>query len=68
LAGLIIAGLKKSKNIVDLFCGVGPFTFRLAQVAKIHGIDSDKVAVANLLQATRFVTGLKLRNSMNSTP
>jgi 23S rRNA (uracil1939-C5)-methyltransferase len=59
LAGLIIAGLKKSKNIVDLFCGVGPFTFRLAQVAKIHGIDSDKAAVANLLQATRFVTGLK---------
>ena len=51
--------LSKAKKILDLFCGVGPFTFRLAEIAKVHGIDSDKNAVASLLQATRFVQGLK---------
>ncbi|MDE2445673.1 MAG: class I SAM-dependent RNA methyltransferase, partial [Alphaproteobacteria bacterium] len=51
--------LRKAKSILDLFCGVGPFTFRLAQNAKIHAIDLDKNAVAALLQATRFVQGLK---------
>jgi 23S rRNA (uracil1939-C5)-methyltransferase len=49
----------KAKKILDLFCGVGPFTFRLAEIGKVHGIDSDKSAVASLLQATRFVQGLK---------
>ena len=51
--------LSKAKKILDLFCGVGPFTFRLAEIGKVHGIDSDKNAVASLLQATRFVHGLK---------
>ena len=49
----------KAKKILDLFCGVGPFTFRLAEIGKVHGIDLDKKAVASLLQATRFVQGLK---------
>jgi 23S rRNA (uracil1939-C5)-methyltransferase len=31
----------------------------LAEIGKVHGIDSDKNAVAALLQATRFVQGLK---------
>ncbi len=53
------AHFKKAKKILDLFCGVGPFTFRLAEIGKVHGIDSDKNAVASLLQATRFVQGLK---------
>jgi 23S rRNA (uracil1939-C5)-methyltransferase len=51
--------LRKAKSILDLFCGVGPFTFRLAENAKLHGIDLDKPAIAALLQATRFVQGLK---------
>ncbi len=51
--------LSKAKKILDLFCGVGPFTFRLAEIGKVHGIDLDKNAVASLLQATRFVQGLK---------
>jgi 23S rRNA (uracil1939-C5)-methyltransferase len=51
--------LTKAKKILDLFCGVGPFTFRLAEIGKVHGIDLDKKAIASLLQATRFVQGLK---------
>ena len=59
LARLIKEPLKKSKKILDLFCGVGPFAFRLAEIAKVHAIDLDKSSIANLLQATRFVQGLK---------
>ncbi len=59
LVRLIKEPLRKAKNILDLFCGVGPFTFRLAETTKVHGIDSDKSAIAALLQATRFVQGLK---------
>jgi 23S rRNA (uracil1939-C5)-methyltransferase len=51
--------LSKAKRILDLYCGVGPFTFRLAEIGKIHAIDLDKNAVASLLQATRFVQSLK---------
>jgi 23S rRNA (uracil1939-C5)-methyltransferase len=53
------APLKKSKIILDLFCGVGPFAFRLAENAKVHAIDLDKPAIASMLQAMRFTTGLK---------
>ena len=59
LARLIKEPLRKSKKILDLFCGVGPFAFRLAEIAKVHAIDLDKSSIANLLQATRFVQGLK---------
>ena len=59
IAMLIAEPLKKAKSILDLFCGVGPFAFRLAEQAKIHAIDSDKPAIAALLQATRFIQGVK---------
>ena len=59
IAQLVANHLRKAKNIVDLFCGVGPFAFRLGENAKVHAIDSDKSAIAALLQATRFATGLK---------
>lgn len=59
LVRLAKSHLGKAKKILDLFCGVGPFTFRLAEIGKVHGIDSDKNAVASILQATRFVQGLK---------
>jgi 23S rRNA (uracil1939-C5)-methyltransferase len=59
LATLLREPMKKSKKVLDLFCGLGPFTFRIAETAKVHGIDSDKPAIAALLQAVRFTTGLK---------
>ena len=59
LARLVKEPLHKAKKILDLFCGVGPFAFSLAEIAKVHAIDLDKNSIANLLQATRFVQGLK---------
>jgi 23S rRNA (uracil1939-C5)-methyltransferase len=59
LAALLEPHLKKAKSVVDLFCGVGPFTFSMAEHRKVHGIDSDKPSIALLQHAVRYVTGLK---------
>ena len=39
LAELIHANLKKSQRVLDLFCGIGPFTFRLAARHTVHAVD-----------------------------
>ncbi len=59
LAGLLEPHLKKAKAILDLFCGVGPFAFAMAERHKVHGIDSDKPSIALLQNAVRYVVGLK---------
>ncbi len=59
LAALIVSYAKKSKKVLDLFSGAGPFTFRLAETCSVHAIDSDKPAIAALQAATRKLQGLK---------
>ena len=34
-----------ANRIADLFCGVGTFTFRLAEIAPVHAVDSAPDAV-----------------------
>ena len=59
LAALIVGYAKKSKRVLDLFSGAGPFTFRLAEKCAVHAIDSDKPAIAAMQAATRKLQGLK---------
>ena len=59
LAGLVVEALTGSKNVVDLFCGVGPFALRLAETAKVFAADSDKAAIAALIKAHNNTRGLK---------
>ena len=59
LSALVISNIGKSKNVADLFCGLGPFAFRLAETAKVLAIDSDKPSIANLQKAARNTVGLK---------
>jgi 23S rRNA (uracil1939-C5)-methyltransferase len=59
LAALVSEHCKRSKNIVDLFCGVGPFALRLAAKAKVAAVDSDAGAVAALQKAATSTSGLK---------
>lgn len=59
LGSLVRAGLVKSKRVLDLFSGIGPFAFRLAETQKVHAVDLDKAAIANILQSARFTVGLK---------
>ncbi|WFU38898.1 methyltransferase [Bradyrhizobium sp. CB82] len=58
LAALVSERIGKAKEIVDLFCGVGPFALRLAEKARVTAYDSDAGAVAALARAAR-TPGLK---------
>ncbi|MGY8682144.1 methyltransferase [Bradyrhizobium sp. UFLA05-153] len=58
LAALVSERVGKAKEIVDLFCGVGPFALRLAEKARVTAYDSDAGAVAALAKAAR-TPGLK---------
>ncbi len=59
LARLAGEHLKKARKIADLFCGMGPFSLRLAERASIMAVDSDRTALASLEEATRRTQGLK---------
>ncbi|WP_225678679.1 class I SAM-dependent RNA methyltransferase [Bradyrhizobium hereditatis] len=59
LAALVSDHCKRSKNIADLFCGVGPFALRLASRAKVAAFDNDAGAVTALQKAATSTPGLK---------
>jgi len=46
-------------RIADLFCGVGTFTFRLAEIAQVYAADSAADAVHALTSALASAPGLK---------
>ncbi len=56
---IILTHLKKAKNALDLFSGVGTFTLRIAKKMNVHAIENDESALENLNSAARFSTGLK---------
>lgn len=59
LARLVLEGVGAAKSVADLFSGLGPFTLRLAETARVHAADSDKAGIAALQKAVRFTQGLK---------
>ena len=59
LALLVLGAIGRAKSVADLFCGIGPFAWRIANTAKVTAIDSDKPAIANLAQAVRLTRGVK---------
>ncbi len=59
LAALIIDGIGKAKSVADLFCGCGPFAFRLAENMRVAAFDNDKPAIAALGLSARTTPGLR---------
>lgn len=59
LARLVVEGVGKAKHVADLFCGIGPFAFRLAERAKVDAFDNDRAAIAALAAAAKVTSGLK---------
>lgn len=59
LAELAFARAKGAKHIADLFCGFGPFAFRLAEKFKVSAFDSDAGAIVALQNAVKLTQGLK---------
>ena len=59
LSRLVTEAATRSKNIADLFAGVGTFSLRLAQSAKVHAVESDARALHALDRAARTTPHLK---------
>jgi 23S rRNA (uracil1939-C5)-methyltransferase len=59
LGQLVSEHIGKAKTVADLFCGIGPFSFRLAERARIEAYDSDRAAIAALAAAVKTTQGLK---------
>ena len=59
LSRLVLSACAGAKSVADLFCGVGPFTLRLAEQARVFAADNDDDAIASLTRAAATATGLK---------
>ncbi len=59
MVGLVSEAAVGAKGIADLFCGVGTFTFPLAQIAPVLAADAADGAVAALRSAIASAPGLK---------
>src|SRR5262249_5739990 len=53
LARHVVLHLGAAKGVADLFCGIGPFALRIAEVARVTGVDGDEAGVAALTRAAR---------------
>ncbi len=56
---LVTQAVGEAKRVVDLFCGMGTFTFPLAQRAAVLAVDGDRQAIEALQNAAKRTPGLK---------
>jgi len=60
IAAVAVEAVQGARRVADLFCGVGTFTFRLAEVAPVLAADASAPAIAALRTAMASAPGLKL--------
>ena len=58
IADIVLRHLKGQKKLLDLFCGCGTFTLRLAKQSRVHGVETETDALL-ALQNAQFTDGLK---------
>jgi len=59
LADKVCAALTGARHAVDLFAGLGTFSLRLAETARVHAVDSESAALEALAKAARATPGLQ---------
>lgn len=59
MVALVRDGVGKAKRVADLFCGLGTFSFALAERATVDGYESSAEALAALSEAARRTPKLK---------
>lgn len=59
MAGFVADAAQGAARIADLYCGVGTFTFRLAEIAPVHAADFSADAVRALTAALATASGAK---------
>jgi 23S rRNA (uracil1939-C5)-methyltransferase len=60
MAAFVVAAVAGADKVVDLFSGVGTFSFRLAEASSVHAVDSSEAAIAALRTAVGGAPGLKV--------
>jgi 23S rRNA (uracil1939-C5)-methyltransferase len=55
----VLSALKRSKRVADLFCGIGTFALRVAELARVLAVDSDGPALEALAAAAHAAQKLK---------
>jgi 23S rRNA (uracil1939-C5)-methyltransferase len=63
MVAFAVAESQGASRIADLYCGVGTFTFRLAEVGAVHAAEMNPQAVAALKSAIGAAPGLKPINA-----
>lgn len=58
LSALVVQAAGRAKHVADLFCGIGTFSLRLAEMARVSSVDSDAKAIAALKRGANM-PGLK---------
>ncbi len=58
MAAFVAEAAAGATRIADLYCGVGTFTFRLAEIAQVHAADSAPEAIRALSGALAAAPGL----------
>lgn len=58
LADKVCAALAGARRIADLFAGLGTFSLRLAEQARVHAVDSEGAALEALAKAARATPDL----------
>ncbi|WP_340647112.1 class I SAM-dependent RNA methyltransferase [Phenylobacterium sp.] len=59
MAAFAVAQVAGAERIADLYCGVGTFTFRLAEIAPVYAADGHAPAIRALTSAIATAPGLK---------
>ena len=59
MAAFAVQAIDGASRVADLFCGVGAFSFRLAEVASVHASDVSAASIKALVAASGTATGLK---------
>jgi 23S rRNA (uracil1939-C5)-methyltransferase len=59
LARLVLGHVHGAKRVLDLFAGVGPFSLRMAEAARVTAIEGSTSAIDALKQAAGSTRGLK---------
>lgn len=63
MVAFAVAEAQGASRIADLYCGVGTFTFRLAEVGAVHAAEMSPPAIAALKAALGATPGLKPINA-----
>jgi 23S rRNA (uracil1939-C5)-methyltransferase len=59
MGDVVSEAVSGAQRVADLFCGVGTFTFRLAQTAAVYAADASAPAISALSTAIGSAPGLK---------